>query len=113
MRIFVAGATGAIGLPLVRALRTLGHQVTGIARFKHGIDCLRELGAEALNADALDRKAVRSALEAASPDVVIDQLTSLPPDPADILKSIPDDTRLHREGGANLLAAARELGVGR
>src|SRR5262249_48151720 len=60
-----------------------------------------------------DFRAVRSAIEAASPDIVIDQLTSLPANPADILKSIPDDTRLHREGGANLLTAARELGVGR
>ena len=63
--------------------------------------------------DAFDPKAVRAAIEAASPDVVIDQLTSLPTNPADILKSIPGDTSLHREGGRNLLDAARELGVGR
>jgi nucleoside-diphosphate-sugar epimerase len=44
---------------------------------------------------------------------VIDQLTWLPPNPADLLKSMPLDTRLHREGGANLLAAAMELGVKR
>ncbi len=113
MKIFVAGATGAIGLPLVRALCTLGHEVTGMARVKRGIDCLRELGAGASIADAFDRRAVRTAIKAASPDVVIDQLTSLPVNPADIRKSIPNDTRLHREGGGNLLAAARELGVGR
>jgi 2-alkyl-3-oxoalkanoate reductase len=113
MKIFVAGATGAIGLPLVRALCTLGHQVIGMTRTGRGSDRLRELGAEVSNADAFDPKAVRTAIETASPDVVIDQLTSLPANPADILKSIPDDTRLHREGGANLLAAARELGVGR
>jgi len=113
VKIFVAGATGAIGLPLVRALCTLGHKVTGMARGKRGIDCLRELGAEAFTADAFDQKAVRTAIETASPDVVIDQLTSLPANQADVLKSIPNDTRLHREGGANLLAATRELGVGR
>jgi len=113
MKIFVAGATGAIGLPLVRALCTLGHKVTGMMRAKRGIDRLRELGAEVSSADAFDPTAVRTAIEAASPDVVIDQLTSLPANPADILKSIPNDARLHREGGANLLAAARELGVGR
>jgi nucleoside-diphosphate-sugar epimerase len=113
MKIFVAGATGAIGLPLVRALCTLGHKVTGMARARRGIDCLRELGADAVSADAFDPTAVRTAIETASPDVVIDQLTSLPANPADILKSIPDDTRLHHEGGGNLLAAARELGVGR
>lgn len=113
MQIFVAGATGAIGLPLVRALCALGHQVTGMTRAQRGADLLRELGAAASMTDAFDTKAMRMAIEAASPDVVIDQLTSLPADPADILKSIPDDTRLHREGGGNLLAAARELGVGR
>jgi nucleoside-diphosphate-sugar epimerase len=113
MKIFVAGATGAIGLPLVRALCTLGHEVTGMSHSKRGIDRLRELGAEPCSADAFDPTAVRTAIEAASPDVVIDQLTSLPANPADVLKSIPDDTRLHREGGGNLLAAARELGVGR
>jgi nucleoside-diphosphate-sugar epimerase len=113
MKIFVAGATGAIGLPLVRALCTLGHDVVGMTRSKRGVDRLREVGAGVSSVDAFDLRAVRSAIEAASPDVVIDQLSSLPADPADILKSIPDDTRLHREGGANLLAAARELGVGR
>lgn len=113
MKIFVAGATGAIGLPLVRALCALGHTVTGMARAKQGVDRLRELGAGASIADAFNPGAVRTAIEATTPDVVIDQLTSLPANPAEILKSIPDDTRLHREGGGNLLAAARELGVGR
>jgi nucleoside-diphosphate-sugar epimerase len=113
VKIFVAGATGAVGLPLVRALCTLGHQVTGMTRAGRGVDRLRELGATASCADAFDPKAVRAAIEAARPDVVIDQLTWLPADPADIIKSLPDDTRLHREGGGNLLAAARELGVGR
>jgi 2-alkyl-3-oxoalkanoate reductase len=113
MNIFVAGSTGAIGLPLVRALCALGHEVTGMTRSKQGIDRLRELGARASIADAFDAGAVRTAIKAASPDVVIDQLTSLPANPADVIKYIPDDTRLHREGGGNLLAAARELGVGR
>ena len=113
MKIFVAGATGAVGLPLVRALCTLGHQVTGMTRAGPGVDRLRELGAEASVADAFDPKAVRAAVEAASPDVVIDQLTWLPANPADVIKALPNDTRLHREGGGNLLAAAQELGVGR
>jgi nucleoside-diphosphate-sugar epimerase len=77
------------------------------------MDRLRELGADASSADAFDAKAVRAAIEAASPEVVIDQLTWLPADPADIIKFLPNDTRLHREGGGNLLAAAQELGVGR
>ena len=113
MKIFIAGATGAVGSPLVRALRTLGHQVTGMTRPGPGVDRLRKLGAEASTADAFDLEAVHEAIAAAAPDVVIDQLTWLPANPADIIKAMPDDTRLHREGGANLLAAAQKLGVRR
>jgi nucleoside-diphosphate-sugar epimerase len=113
MKILVAGATGAVGLPLVRALCTLGHEVTGMTRGGPGIDRMRELGASVSTADAFDRQAVRDAIASAAPDVVIDQLTRLPANPADIIKSMPDDTRLHKEGGGNLFAAAAELGVGR
>ncbi|RVO64406.1 NAD-dependent epimerase/dehydratase family protein [Sinorhizobium meliloti] len=113
MKIFIAGATGAVGLPLVRALATLGHQVIGMTRPGQGPDRLRELGAEVSFADAFDREAVHRAIEAAAPGVVIDQLTWLPANPADIIKAMPNDTRLHREGGTNLLAAAEKLGVRR
>lgn len=113
MKIFIAGATGAVGLPLVRALATLGHQVIGMTRPGQGPNHLRELGAEVSFADAFDREAVHRAIEAAAPDVVIDQLTWLPANPADIIKAMPNDTRLHREGGTNLLAAAEKLGVRR
>ena len=113
MRVFVAGATGAVGLPLARALRTLGHQVIGMTRAGTGIDRPRELGAEASTADAFDPKAVLNAIEGAAPDVVVDQLTWLPANPADLVKSLPNDTRLRRDGGANLLSAARAVGVGR
>jgi nucleoside-diphosphate-sugar epimerase len=113
MKIFVAGATGAIGLPLVRALCTQGHQVTGMTRARAGADRLREVGARVSYVDAFDLDAVRAAIAAAEPDVVIDQLTWLPANPADIIKSLPHDTRLKREGSANLLTAVEELGVKR
>jgi 2-alkyl-3-oxoalkanoate reductase len=113
MKIFVAGATGALGLPLVRVLRALGHEVTGMTRSGPGVHRLRELGAAVSFADAFDAGAVREAVEAATPDVVVDQLTWLPADPAELIRSMPDDTRLHREGGAHLLAAARASGVRR
>lgn len=113
MRVFVAGATGAVGLPLVRALCTLGHQVTGMTRAGPGVDRLRELGAVPSNADAFDPGAVRDAIAAVAPDVVIDQLTWLPANPADLIKAMPNDTRLHREGSGNLLAAAQASGVKR
>src|SRR5690242_13308503 len=54
---------------------------------------------------------VRDAIAAAAPDVVTDQLTWLPANPADIIKFMPNDTRVHQEGGGNLLAAAELLGV--
>jgi nucleoside-diphosphate-sugar epimerase len=78
MKIFVAGSTGVIGLPLARALCTLDHHVIGMTRAGRGSDRLRELVAKAVNADAFDTAAVRAAIEATSPDVVIDQFTSLP-----------------------------------
>ena len=111
MKIFVAGATGAVGLPLVRALCTQGHQVTGMTSSGSGVDRLRELGAEVSVADAFNAAEVRRAVETAEPYVVIDQLTWLPAKPADLIKAMPDDTRLHREGGCNLLAAAEASGV--
>ncbi|MDY0885279.1 NAD-dependent epimerase/dehydratase family protein [Dongia soli] len=113
MRIFIAGATGAVGLPLVRALCALGHQVIGMTRAGPSVDLLRELGAEISTADAFDAAAVQTAIATAAPDVVIDELTWLPADPADIIKSLPNDTRLRRDGGANLLSAAQAAGVGR
>lgn len=113
MKILVAGATGAIGLPLVRALTTLGHEVVGMTRKGGGVDRLREVGAKVLFVDAFDPKAVRSAIEVAAPDIVIDQLTWLPANPAEIVKSLPNDTRLKQVGSANLLAASQELGVSR
>ena len=113
MKIFVAGATGAVGLPLVRVLCALGHKVTGMTRPGPRADTLRELGATVSFADAFDAESVHYAVKVASPDVVIDELTSLPANAIDIIKSVPNDTRLHREGGANLLAAAEKLGVRR
>jgi 2-alkyl-3-oxoalkanoate reductase len=113
MNIFVAGATGAVGLPLVRALCMQGHRVTGMTRPGPGVDRLREVGAEVSTADAFDAADVREAIEAAEPDILIDQLTWLPANPADIIKAMPNDTRLHREGGSNLVAAAEALGVRR
>jgi 2-alkyl-3-oxoalkanoate reductase len=113
MRVFIAGATGAIGLPLARALCTLGHRVIGMTRAGAGVDRLRELGAKASHADPFDPTAVLNAIEEAAPDVVIDQLSWLPANPADIIKSLPNDIRLRRDGGANLLSAAQAVGVRR
>lgn len=58
MKILVAGATGAIGLPLVRAVATMGHEVVGMTRKGSSVDRLREVGAKVAFVDAFDAKAV-------------------------------------------------------
>jgi len=113
MKVFVAGASGAIGRPLIERLTRDGHEVTGMVRSAEGGGRLRQLGAEPVQVDALDRDAVRAALERAEPAVVIDQLTSLPKIPADLGRALPADRRLRIEGGGNLFAAAEKLGVRR
>ncbi len=114
MRIFVAGASGAIGRPLVRRLVGAGHEVTGMTRHDDRAAVLRELGAAAVVLDALDAQALEDAVAAARPEVVVHQLTALPAKLDPNRAGVYDATnRLRTEGTANLLAAARAAGVGR
>jgi 2-alkyl-3-oxoalkanoate reductase len=78
VRVFLAGATGAIGQPLVRQLRAAGHEVVGTTRSPEKSELLQELGAEPLVLDARDAEALRAAVIEARPEVVINQLTALP-----------------------------------
>jgi len=78
MNIFVAGATGVIGQPLLRLLREAGHTVTGTTRSAEKVASIEALGARGVVADAFDAAALRRALIAAKPEVVIHQLTDLP-----------------------------------
>jgi 2-alkyl-3-oxoalkanoate reductase len=111
MKVFVAGASGAIGRPLVERLTRAGHEVTGMLRPGENDDELRRLRAEPISVDAFDRDAVRATLARAKPDVVIDQLTSLPKSPADLGRALPADRRLRLDGSGNLFGAAEEHGV--
>jgi 2-alkyl-3-oxoalkanoate reductase len=77
MRIFVAGATGVVGRRLVPMLLACGHQVIAMTRSAEKVAALRQSGAEVEVADGLDRSAVRRAVTAASPEVVIHQMTGL------------------------------------
>jgi 2-alkyl-3-oxoalkanoate reductase len=115
MRIFLAGATGVIGAPLVRLLLADGHQVTGMTRSAARADALRTSGAEAVVADALDAGAVMSAVGAAGPEAVIHQLTAIPQrlDPRKVIRDLELTDRLRTEGTHNLLAATRAAGAGR
>jgi 2-alkyl-3-oxoalkanoate reductase len=78
MRVFLAGATGAVGRPLVEQLRVAGHEVVGTTRSEQGAELIREHGAMPVVLEALDTEALRAAVIEARPEVVINQLTALP-----------------------------------
>jgi nucleoside-diphosphate-sugar epimerase len=111
MNIFVAGASGAIGRPLITALVGQGHAVTGMSRTEEGARRLRDLGASVAQISAFDASAVEQALRQCRAEVVIDELTALPKDPAEMAAAAPGDRKLRLEGGGNLYRAARANGV--
>ncbi len=113
MNIFVAGASGAIGRPLITALVGEGHAVTGMTRSDEGARRLRALGASVAQISAFDAPAVEQALRQCRAEVVIDELTALPKDPAEMAAAAPGDRKLRLEGGGNLYRAARANGVRR
>jgi nucleoside-diphosphate-sugar epimerase len=118
MKVFVAGATGAIGTRLVPQLIAAGHDVTGMTRSPAKTDLVRALGARPVVADALDPDAVASAVAGAEPDVIIHELTALKGEPGLREMRHPDrfgamTNRLRTEGTDHLLAAGRAVGVRR
>jgi nucleoside-diphosphate-sugar epimerase len=110
MNVLVAGGTGAIGIPLVRALVATGHQVTALTRSKNKQLELRALGAAPAVADALDRDALIAAVAAAHPTHVIHQLTALPKGGPRKPSDLTATNRLRIEGTRNLLEAAIKAG---
>jgi nucleoside-diphosphate-sugar epimerase len=115
MRIFLAGATGAIGSRLVPQLVAAGHTVVGTTRHRSKAERLRFLGAEPAVLDPFDRAAVTAAVEKAAPDVLVHQLTALS-DMGNFRKfaaEFAETNRLRSEGTDILLAAARGAGVRR
>jgi nucleoside-diphosphate-sugar epimerase len=114
MRVFVAGASGAIGRPLVPRLVAAGHEVTGMTRREEHAQGIRAAGAGAAVVDVFDRDALNAAMEEARPEVVVHQLTSLP-DRLDFRKNdIYEPTnRVRAEGTRNLMDAARAAGARR
>jgi nucleoside-diphosphate-sugar epimerase len=113
MKVFVAGGSGTIGIPLVRALVATGHQVTAMTRTSSKQDRLTSLGATPAVADALDRQSLIRALEAAQPTHVIHQLTALPKDGPRSAGDIDATNRLRIDGTRNLLEAAINAGARR
>ena len=115
MKIFVAGATGALGKQLVPQLVEAGHEVTGMTRSERKAPLVEELGAKPAIADALDPEAVGRAVSEAEPDVIVHELTSLSGD-IDLRhfeRTFAATNRLRTEGTDNLLSAARAAGVRR
>ena len=120
MKIFVAGATGALGRALVPQLVARGHEVAGMTRSASKQDLVRSLGARPVVADALDPDAVAHAVAAAEPEVIVHELTALSgkmsmrdarhPDRSPMAKMT---NRLRTEGTDHLLAAGRAVGARR
>lgn len=114
MKVFVAGASGAIGRPLIPQLLAAGHEVTGMTRREENAAAIREAGAKAAVCDVFDAVALKGALAEAAPEVVIHELTALPPrfDPKSKAALAPT-SRLRSEGTRNLVAAAKAAGARR
>ena len=115
MRILIAGASGAIGRPLVRRLRANQHEVHALSRLPDSAPALKEIGAEPVIANALDAAAVKAAVGRIRPDVVINELTSLPRHytPAEMKAAAERHRKIRHEGNINLLAALGDAGVRR
>jgi nucleoside-diphosphate-sugar epimerase len=113
VKVFVAGATGVLGAPLVRALVAAGHEVTGTSRTPARAASVDAAGARGVVCDALDRDAVFAAVRTAEPEVVIHQLTALPARSVDLRKGSDATNRLRREGTLHLVDAAVEVGARR
>src|SRR5690348_17057908 len=115
MRVFVTGATGALGRHLVPGLVAAGHEVTASTRSAGKVAQLRESGAEAVVVDGLDREGVIAAVQAAAPEVIVHEMTALAgmrsfrnPD-----KLFAVTNELRTRGTDNLVAAAERSGVRR
>ena len=110
MRIFLAGASGAIGRRLTPLLLTAGHEVTGSTRSPEAARRLNAAGIHGVVADVFDAAALRDAVVKARPEIVIHQLTDLPrvvEDEAQLAASYPRNARIRTEGTRNLIAAAQ------
>jgi 2-alkyl-3-oxoalkanoate reductase len=108
LRVFVAGASGAIGRPLIRKLSAAGHEVTGMTRSERNAEAIRAAGGRTAVVDVFDRERLGAAMAEAAPEVVVHELTSLP-DRLDFRKEGTYDAtnRVRTEGTRNLLDAAR------
>jgi nucleoside-diphosphate-sugar epimerase len=111
MKIFLAGASGAIGRRLVPLLRQAGHEVTGMTRSAEAARRLEAAGVHAVIVDVYDAGALRRAVRMAEPDVVMHQLTDLPRvlgDEEQLAAAYPRNARIRIVGTGNLVTAAKD-----
>jgi nucleoside-diphosphate-sugar epimerase len=113
MKVLVAGAAGAAGVPTVRALLASGHEVVGTTRSAGKTQRIEELGARSVVMDALATASARQALEATRPDAVVQLLTALPTRGPTREAHLNDTNRLRIDGTRNLIAAAVATGANR
>ena len=115
MRIFLAGAAGAIGRRLVPLLLAAGHHVVGTTRSTSKADLLRAAGVEPVVLDIFDSAPLTRAVSAARPDIVIHQLTDLPPglDPSQMAEGTKRNARMRSEGTRSLVSAVLASGARR
>ena len=113
MRIFVAGASGVIGLRLVPLLVQAGHVVAGMTRSREKAGQLSALGAEPVVCDVFEADALAQAVVSFAPDAVVHQLTDLPDSLAEFDRQAARNDRIRTEGTRNLIAATKAAGAER
>jgi nucleoside-diphosphate-sugar epimerase len=113
VRIFLAGASGVIGVRLVPLLLDAGHEVAGMTRTPEKVELLRGLGAEPVVCDVYDTARLTDAVKAFAPELVMHQLTDLPDDLRRLPLYVRRNNRIRTEGTRNLLDATRAAGAER
>jgi nucleoside-diphosphate-sugar epimerase len=111
MRIFLAGATGVIGIRLLPLMRADGHVIAAMTRTRAKLDGLRGAGVTPVLCDVFDPAALVAAVREFKPDIVVHQLTDLPDRIEDLAEFLPLNNRIRSEGTRNLLAAAQAANV--
>jgi nucleoside-diphosphate-sugar epimerase len=109
-RVFLAGASGVIGQRLIPLLVEEGHVVGGMTRSAEKAAMLAELGAEPIVVDVFDRDALIQAVSGFAPDIIVNELTDLPDDIAQISDHAELNARIRTEGNQNIIDAARASG---
>ena len=107
MRIFLAGATGVLGIRLLPLLVGAGHVVAGMTRSPGKVDAIRARGAEPVVCDVFEEARLVEAVKSFEPDAVVDQLTDLPDRRDELVAHAARNDRIRTEGTRNLVAAAK------